>query len=352
MCFALRVGICGHTIETTERVECVGVSWRKWDPAIDVCRKVQVFQTRWPVLEQLCWACQAKREEEGEASHDGRELGHHRDGDDNDNDNDDSDDGDVYEEQRRQEHGSTTAQDRYPRGRAKAYAELTGNTSDDRHDAYDLQRWDSHESTNQDHVPALSRTSQSTWTSSIAVSPRSSADLATTCATDDENPRIRILSSWSSTSRHDSKNIDATSLPPLTVCRSLSLHREHHAHHHEDDDNDNNIRQRPLSSPNPNPGSSSPFTPKAAAAAALADDPRNRFARFLGWKQTKPPQHRRNKSDPRDMRPDKKTNTRNRWKTIVSRNKSVDSDKSFVCVTARAMQNREQNEDDPAFGGA
>ncbi|KAG5914083.1 hypothetical protein E4U53_004714 [Claviceps sorghi] len=303
MCFAIRSCRCGHPIETTERVRCVGVPWRKWDPARDACPGVYEFQSRRPPLEQLCPAC----EQGGRNGESGRE----------DADRDDD-----------EEHGSLAARDGHPRRRPRAYTEPTGDM--DRHDLDALQRQDSHGSTHRDHVPALSRDSQSTWTGSV-MSTRSSADLAAR----PEDPGRRVAS-LPSTWRPDLATVDATDplaayghADPLVSAASAALSDLSHGRPHDAD--------RPSTSPGP------------ASSPALDGDHRHRFARFWAWKQTKPSQHRRHKSEPKDMRPDKKT--RNRWKAIVSRSRSVDSDKSFVCRTAWEIQHQGQAEEHPALAG-
>ncbi|KAG5925757.1 hypothetical protein E4U42_003997 [Claviceps africana] len=322
MCFAIRSCRCGHLIHTTERVRCVGVPWRKWDPAKDACLGVHTFESRRPPLDQLCPACRGDGRDGDGTGYDGREHGNGQDEAVHDDDHDD-------------EHGP---QARHPRRKPRAYTEPIGESDRRRHGLYALQRQDSHGSTRQDHVPALSRNSQSTGTASSVTSTRSSADFAT-CVAADEDPSVRVVSSSSSTSPPDWTAVDAATPPAAYGCEdplssasaalpSLSLHGGLHGH---------SDRHRPSTSPG------------AASSPALDGEHRHRFARLWGRKQTRPSQHTRHKSEPKDMRPEKKT--RNRWKAIVSRNKSVDSDKSFVCTTAREMQNQERSEGGAAFRG-
>ncbi|KAG5984936.1 hypothetical protein E4U55_002518 [Claviceps digitariae] len=282
---------------TTERIKCVGVPWRKWDPANDVCPGVYEFQSRRPPLERLCPACEEEGAgQEGHVNEEERQHGEEE----------------YWSRRRRRQDGCAG-------GRAGAYAEGAGAQHDD--DMYAPRRPDSHQSTRTENVPALSRTSQSTWASSSAMSlrsRRSSADLGVYSARHDEEPRVRV------------------------VCSSRGASQEDLMGGCDADDGDGTHMYGPARSHRPGSSSSSP--------AALVDDRHHRFAKLWGWKHAKTSsQHRRHKSEPKDMRPEKKT--RSRWKAIVSRNKSVDSDKSFVCMTAREMQNQGQSEGDPAFGG-
>lgn len=306
---------------------------RKFDPTSTVCPGVYAFQARRPPLEQLCPACEGKSE--------GRHGGDGRDSRDKKGGHDETEHQDEHHDRDEDEQGATGAQ-----ARAEAYRELTGyddddEADDDHPDARALQRQDSHGSTYLDNVPPLSRTSRSTWTSSTAMSLRSSADFAAAaaCAPDDgddggdddvaDDPGIRIVSSWTGASQQDLTGIDPMTTP-LAAYPNLSPRVEYRHDTH-----------RPLTSPS---------LASSFSTAALPSDHRHRFTKKLwGWRQSEGSQHRRNKSEPKDMRLEKKT--RNRWKAIVSRNKSVDSDKSFVCMTAREIQNQGKSEGDPGFGG-
>ncbi|KAG6008178.1 hypothetical protein E4U43_000207 [Claviceps pusilla] len=336
MCYTVRSCRCGHPV-VTGRVGCMPIPGRRFDPTSTVCPGVYAFQARRPPLEQLCPVCEGKSKSKSKS-----EDGHGGDGRgscDKKGDRDETEHQDEHHDWEEDEQASTGV----PRARAEAYRELTGYNDDDeadgdREDAHALQRQDSHGSTYLDNVPPLSRTSRSTWTSSTAMSLRSSADFAAAaCAPDDDDddddvaddPGIRIVSAWTGASQQDLTSIDPMTTP-LAAYPNLSPRVEYHHDTH-----------RPLTSPS---------LASSFSTAALPSDHRHRFTKKLwGWRQSDGSQHRRNKSEPKDMRLEKKT--RNRWKAIVSRNRSFDSDKSFVCMTAREIQNQGQSEGDPRFRG-
>ncbi|KAG6026457.1 hypothetical protein E4U41_001267 [Claviceps citrina] len=297
MCFAARICLCGTLVQTNQPIRCQRVplplAKRKAfiagaPPARVPCPGVYIVQGSWPPLES-CPACACERRGEGHGLED------------------DDDGGDTI------------------------------TNALERHDSYGS-------ATDEDDVPSLSRDSRSTWTSgtsSTAPSLLRSLMPPASCPDDeaeeeeDEDPRIRIVSPSPDASQQDlAVDDEAITADTMYFAPATALPLSHGHGHDYDHDTD-----APSRAPSPSPASS----------PRLGHHPhRYRFARFLGWtKQTKQPpqqqqQHRRNRSDPlpkTSSRPGKKS--KSRWKAIVLRNRSVDSDKSFVCRTARAMQNQE-----------
>ncbi|QPH00272.1 hypothetical protein C2857_003668 [Epichloe festucae Fl1] len=167
-----------------------------------------------------------------------------------------------------------------------------------------------------DDVSALNRDSLSTWINSAVVSmdlrsSRSSTDFASSVC---EKQRMIVVPSSPNALQADFAVGDLT--PSIVSCSlsavpsALSLGRDY------------NTRKSPTSL-----NSTSP----------VLSHHRQIFAKFLGWKQTKPSEQQDPESEPKGSSPEKQT--RKRWKAILSRNKSVDSDNSFVCKTAWQIEN-------------
>ncbi|KAG6059003.1 hypothetical protein E4U17_007144 [Claviceps sp. LM77 group G4] len=320
MCYTIRHCRHGHTILTTEHApHADGPSLRKRDAFIAACPRANTQGAKRPELEleESCPVCRGEAEAEEEEEEEDEEEA------------DDDDDDDA------EEHSSMKTHACHTPGRISPHVEPTELA-----DLYDLARGSSHESTNPDDIPALSRSSQSTWTSSIVCSLRGSTDFA---ASHDEDLRIRIVNSLTpmNASQQDLvQAVKAVSLGPMTAQHggvllsatqsALSLH----PHHGDDDDDDDD------GADGPGPGRETSTAPSSSVhAEAVGGEHRHRFAKLWGWKQTKSAEHKRDKVELKGTRPEKKS--RSGWKAIMLRSRSVDSDRSFVCVTARELLNEE-----------
>ncbi|KAG5946133.1 hypothetical protein E4U59_004456 [Claviceps monticola] len=308
----------GHTILTTEHASYAGgPPLRKRDAFIAACPRAntqsQGAERPEQELEESCPVCRGEAEAEAE--------------------DDDDDDDDA------EEHSSMKTHACHTPGRISPHAEPTSWA--------DLERCSSHESTNPDDIPALSRNSQSTWTSSTMCSLRGSTDFATS---HDEDLRMRIVDSLTPTNASQQDlAVKAVPLGLMTAQQggvllsatqsTMSLH-----HPHGDDDGADG------------PGrETSTACSSSAHVGTVGGEHRHRFAKFWGWKQAKSEEHKRDKTELKGTRPEKKS--RSGWKAIMLRSRSVDSDRSFVCVTARELllnqELRRQGQDmeDPTLRG-
>ncbi|KAG6229589.1 hypothetical protein E4U34_002634 [Claviceps purpurea] len=331
MCYTIRHCRHGHTILTTEHASCAGgPPLRKRDAFIAACPRAntQGAEQPEPELDESCPVCRGEAEAEDEAEAEAKEEEEAVDDDDDDDD--------------AEEHSSMKTHACHTPGRISPHAEPTTWT-----DLYDLERGSSHESTNPDDIPALSRNSQSTWASSTVCSLRGSTDFA---ASHDEDIRIRIVDSLTLTNA--SQQDLAVKAVPLGLMRAqqgevlLSATQSTMSLHHpygDDDGADGPGRE------------TSAACSSSAHAEAVGGENRHRFAKFWGWKQAKSGEHKRDKTELKETRPEKKS--RSGWKAIMLRSRSVDSDRSFVCVTARELllnqelQRQGQDTEDPTLRG-
>ncbi|KAG5968564.1 hypothetical protein E4U56_000313 [Claviceps arundinis] len=335
MCYTIRHCRHGHTILTTEHASCAGgPPLRKRDAFIAASPRAntQGAERPEPELDESCPVCRGEAEAEAEAEDEEEAV---------DDEDDDA-----------EEHSSMKTHACHTPGRISPHAEPEPTTWADQ---YDLERNSSHESTNPDDIPALSRNSQSTWTSSTVCSLRGSTDFA--ASHDEEDLRIRIVDSLTPTNASQQDLDLAGKAVPLGAMRAqpqrggillsatqsaMSLH-----HPHGDGDGDGD-------------GVDGPGREISAArsssghAEADGGEHRHKFAKFWGWKQAKSGEHKRDKTEVKGTRPEKKS--RSGWKAIMLRSRSVDSDRSFVCVTAKELLNQElqrrgQDMEDPTLRG-
>ncbi|KAG6067680.1 hypothetical protein E4U32_003272 [Claviceps aff. humidiphila group G2b] len=349
MCYTIRHCRHGHTILTTEHASCAGgPPLRKRDAFIAACPRAntQGAERPEPELEEPCPVCRGEAEAEAEAEDEDEAEAEAEEEEEEEEEAVHDDDDDA------EEHSSMKTHACHTPGRISPHAEPEPTTWAD---LYDLERNSSHESTNPDDIPALSRNSQSTWASSTVCSLRGSTDFA--ASHDEEDLRIRIVDSLTPTNASQQDLDLAGKAVPLGAMTAqpqrggvllsatqsaLSLH-----HPYGDGDGDGD-------------GADGPGREVSAArsssghAEADGGEHRHRFAKFWGWKQAKSGEHKRDKTEVKGTRSEKKS--KSGWKAIMLRSRSVDSDRSFVCVTAKELLNQElqrqgQDMEDPTLRG-